>query len=203
LSSSGIPPEKFLEALEIMRQEIRATLDAGEAPPSPVPPRLDEGAENEEIRRILEDVMARWAREDRAKAHAAADVPPAAPPDGGRITMETVILRPSSSRRASGDEEPSPDKSTTFVRAAPNAPTASPPSAFPNEQGGDMLLETIVKTSRERSPGAGGAAPKEPSPAMPPDAPSGPSVLPGEEDDLAKTVVLRPDQLKGKVGGKK
>lgn len=234
LADSGVPPEKFLEALEILRDEIRALLDEPRPRPAQAAQSLSP-SENDEIRRILEDIKVRWVRQDREKsrgvepavpAGGAPEKPPAAPgrppgaaPDTGRIVVETVILSgpgggrvpprspappreaPAASEAASKPPEapppaadPADEQPTTYIRTtpAPAAPVPPAPPGPPPQGNEDFLLETVVKSSR----GAPGAAPAK-EPASPPAGP-------GDEDDMAKTVILRPDQVrqKGKGGPK-
>lgn len=209
LADSGVPPEKFLEALDIVQDEIRALLEsAGSAAPASLSAPAAEASENDTIRRILEELKARWIQQDRAKARAEASpsppptpaatppapqAPPAVSRDADRITLETVVLKGPAGGRA------------------PLRPSAE-------EQAEEPLLETIAKRpggtpagarppQRSEPPPPPGPEDDQPTtfigtgqPAPPPEtAEKGP-----EEDDLAKTVILRPDQIrpKGKGGSR-
>lgn len=236
LADSGVPPEQFLEALDILKGEIRALLE--DVHPAPAaPPTQDDPGENESIRRILDDIKARWAQQDRAKARPASpapppsvksavpEAPPAVPPESGRITMETVILKaPGGARsppRPPGPPAETPaadDQPTMFIQAG-TAPLPAPsPSAPPKEDSGEMLLETIVRTSGKRPPNAPVTERKEPAaPPTPADdqpttfirvgtAPQPqeepkPAAKAPEDDEMAKTMIFRPDQLRGKGKG--
>jgi len=181
LADTGVPPEQFLEALDILKGEIRALLDDVRPASAAIPPQDDPG-ENESIRRILEDIKARWAQQDRAKARAASpapppsvksavpEAPPSAPPESGRITMETVILKaPGGARSQPGPPGPpaetpaADDQPTMFIQAGTAPPPAPPPSAPPKEDSGEMLLETMVRTSGKRPPNAPVTERKEPA----------------------------------------
>ncbi|HEY5997064.1 MAG TPA: hypothetical protein VIU29_08575, partial [Candidatus Deferrimicrobiaceae bacterium] len=59
LADSGVPPEKCLEALALLNEEIRALLDDVRPAPAAPPPPAD-ATENDNIRRILEEIKARW-----------------------------------------------------------------------------------------------------------------------------------------------
>jgi hypothetical protein len=191
--------------------------------------------ENEIIRRILEDIKARWVEVDRAKARAASpaappvksavpETPPAASPEAGRITMETVILKAPGGARSQprppgppAETLPPPemdagDRPTAFIRVEP------PPSAHPGEAGGEMLLETMVKTSGERPTRM--PVPERKEPAAPPvsgddqpttfirvgspppqQVPPKSPAKPPEDDEMSQTVIFRPDPLRGKGKG--
>ncbi len=240
LADTGVPPEKFLEALDILKGEVRALLEDVRPAPAAIPARDDPG-ESENIRRILEDIKARWALQDREKIRAASPAPPpspkppepearpSAPLESGRITMETVILKAPGVGRsqprppgppaethpatpAAREEQPAPfprgetsmpaapppaadDQPTMFIRAG-TAPPAPPPSAPPKEDSGEMLLETMVRTSGKRPPNAPVTERKEPAapPAKPP-------AMPPEDDGMDQTVIFRPDPLRGKGKG--
>lgn len=207
LADTGVPPEKFLEALDILKGEIRALLEDVRPAPAAIPAR-DDPDENECIRGILEEIKARWARQDREKARAASPAPPPspkppepearppAPLESGRITMETVILKaPGVARSQPAPAAPPPaadDQPTMFIRAETAKPPTPPPSAPPKEDGGEMLLETMVRTSGKRTPNAPVTERKEPAapPAGPPD-----------DDGMDQTVIFRPDPLRGKGKG--
>lgn len=263
LADTGVPPEQFLEALDILKGEIRALLEDVRPAPAAIPPQDDPG-ENESIRCILEDIKARWVQQDRAKARAASPAPPpsaksagpearpAPPPESGRITMETVILKAPGGARsqprppgpppetlppspAAREESPAPfirteppvpaapppaadDQPTMFIRAGTAPPPAPPPSAPPKEDSGEMLLETMVRTSGKRPPNAPVTERKEPAapPASgddqpttfirvgsppPQQEPPKPPAKPPEDDEMSQTVIFRPDPLRGKGKG--
>lgn len=250
LTASGISPEAFLEALDILKEDIRAALLPNEGERPGAPPAMPGGtAEEEVISRILEGIAARWALEEEtareqppAPAAPAGDpllqtvvkpggaprpppcepaapaVPPAAPsPESprvgaappaqgrevGKITTETVILKaPSASPgppSPSRPHAPPPaDQPTTILRIG-QPPPPTPPGT--KAAGEDDLLRTVVK------PPKGG-----PFTPPPDDRPT--TILrtgPGEEqsqsppatgeDDLSKTVILTPEQLKRKGKG--
>ncbi len=262
LADTGVPPEKFLEALDILKGEVRALLEDVRPAPAAIPARDDPG-ESENIRRILEDIKARWALQDREKIRAASPAPPpspkppepearpSAPLESGRITMETVILKAPGVGRsqprppgppaethpatpAAREEQPAPfprgeipvpaapppaadDQPTMFIRTGTSLPPVPPPSAPPKEDGGEMILETMVRTSGKRPPNAPVAERKEPAapPAsaddqptafirvgsLPPQEPPKPPARPPDDDGMDQTVIFRPDPLRGKGKG--
>ncbi len=69
-----------------------------------------------------------------------------------------------------------------------------------------MLLETIVKTSGGRPPAPPGTAPDDQPTTFlrvepPPAPPKKPGEKPSGEEDIEKTVMFKPDRLKGKGKG--
>jgi hypothetical protein len=211
LTASGISPEVFLEALELLRDEARDFLATGTAPAPPPReeiPLQDAAAEDDAIRKILAEIYARWKQEERTKRTDKAPAPPAAPPapaggEDDRITLETVILgrapgpkdrpEPAGPPRVppSDDEQPTTilrigqSPSATAAREEAASASAKPPVA-PERVGGEEEPTVFLKVD---------------PPGVPPQRTEEPPAEPPGEDDVAKTVILRPDRLKGKGKG--
>jgi len=226
LAASGISPETFFQAIDILLEEERKSLEGGAAPAPPPPammPPQDRGAENDAIRRILIDISARWKREDRAKREERPEstLPwPSSPGgDAGGIRVETVVLKGAAADNASPKIEPTspsapegqpaatlrrePTPSTPFPDDMPTIILRSgpPPASMPAAAGESLRagpgnrMERLPETAEDQPTTflqvgrpAGLAQPHSP---VPPVETAG-------EDDLAKTVILRPDRLKGK-----
>lgn len=208
LAASGISPEAFLQAIDILLEEARASLEGGAAP-APQPPAMgpppDPGAENDAIRRILADISARWKREDRAKREERPESPTpglSSPGgDAGGIRVETVVLKGMAADRASPKIAPTPP-------SAPEGQPAPVPGREPAPQGPspDDMPTIILRPAPPPSAPAPAAAEEQPttflqvgrSDGAAHPRPPAPAAEPPEDEDLAKTVILRPDRLKGK-----
>lgn len=191
LAASGISPETFLQALDILREELRRMLSARpavpDAAPLPAPAshgRSEAGAEEDAaILRALDAFAARWDSADAAVSEV---------PSSSAAQAEDDLLRTVVKPRGAGP---------------PAAPPPEAPPAAASAGGRDaarITTETVIlrpPSSPREAPASPGRPPVPPGPAAvpPDDQPTGirgveqaPAATQGARDALLETVVRIP-----------